>query len=72
MSFVVMFAFTVPRGLKNKHLVFSKPFHPTFWHLIEAHKVQIIHAPSQNEITLFAPEHMDLETNPAHIFSFEN
>lgn len=37
-----------------------------FWHLIEACEVQIIHAPSHNEIIQFTPGHMVLQTNPAH------
>lgn len=61
MSFVVMFVFNIPRGMKNKHLVFSKSFHPIFWYLIEAYKVQRTHGLSQNEITQFTPEHMVLE-----------
>ena len=67
-----MFVFNVPRGMKNKHLVFSTSFHPIFRHLIEAYKVQITHALFQNEITQFTAEHMSLQANPAHIFSFEN
>ena len=66
MSFVVMLVFNVPRGMKNKHLVFSKSFHPIFWHLIEAYKVQITHTLSQNEITQFTPEHMVLQANLPH------
>lgn len=72
MSLIVMSASNIPRGVKNRHLLFSKSFHPMFWHLIEADKVQITHALSQNEIFQFTPEHMVLQANSAHIFSFEN
>lgn len=67
-SFVVMFVFNIPGDIKNKHLVFSKSFNPIFWHVIETYEAQITHAISQNEITQFTPEHMVLQTNPAHIF----
>lgn len=74
MSFVVMFVLNASRGLRTSiwFLVFSKSFHPIFWHLIEAYKVQITHALFQNEIIQFTPEHMVLQASHAHIFSFEN
>lgn len=66
MSFVVMFVFNVPRGMKNKHLVFSTSFHRIFRHLIEAYKVQITHALFQNEITQFTAEHVSASQSCPH------